>query len=138
MDFPGDSEKTHGLSGSRLARTWLSQGIPPGVRTDLQARLRRMEPEISRLVQLYDVVAAEIAGDASLNGSAVLDESWCAALGIPSEVDIRAAAVRLFASETHTPTWLTRRSGYKSMMRESLDRSDRAPSEMRPGVGSAP
>lgn len=117
MDFHDECTEKKALAGSRLAQQWLTCGIPQSMRADMQARLKRMEPEISRLVQLYDQLAAELAGDASVNGSVVLDESWCDAIGIPSEVDVRAAAVRLFASDHHTPTWLTRRSGYRSLVR---------------------
>lgn len=117
MDFRREKNDTAGSGRDKTSRWSLDRRIPIHLLSDLRVQLGRMEPELSRLVGLYDEIAATAGADPVTGGSSLLEESWCLDLGLPSEVDIRAAAVRLFASERFTPPWLTRRAAYKSLLR---------------------
>jgi hypothetical protein len=121
MDFRRDKNGTAGNGRAKSQRCSHDCRIPLQLLDELRNQLSRMEPELSRLVGLYDEIAATVGGDPTSGGSSLLEESWSANLGLPSEVDIRAAAVRLFASERFTPPWLTRRSSYKSLLRSQRD-----------------
>ena len=121
-------EKTHGK------KRWKSRELPTDLLVGLRKVLMRLEPEFCQLVRLYDEVAAWYAEQAQSPVAAVylLDEAWCEKLGVPSEVDIRAAAVRLFASEGRAPAWLRRRVSHGPLVSarahdDPVDRHSAAP-----------
>jgi hypothetical protein len=93
---------------SRSARQLTKRSIPIHLLDKLRQHLQRLEPALSRLVKLYDELAVLRTPQRPANCCSVVDESLSVDLGIPSEVDIRAAAVRLFAAEHSIPAWLRR------------------------------
>jgi hypothetical protein len=109
--------------------------VPNELLVGLRDELMRVEPELSRLVQLYDELSMHKSGDPSIEGVGLLDESWCEALGVPSEVDVRAAAVRLFVNDGRIPGWLKSRP-YSSTARMSNVPKPSVSVASNPGEGS--
>jgi len=75
--------------------------------TDWKAQFKLIEPAIQQLVQCYDYSAHAVRSRQSDVAPRLLNELWEELAGeFPSELDVRAAAVRLFSFDSRIPNWL--------------------------------
>ncbi len=75
-----------------------------------QEQFRSIEPVIQELVQCYDCSAQVARSNQSDVAPRLLNELWNELDGeFPSELDVRAAAVRLYSFDSRVPNWLESR-----------------------------
>ena len=77
------------------------------VATEWKDQFDSIEPAIQELVQSYDYSAHVVRSRQSDVAPRLLNELWDELVDeFPSELDVRAAAVRLFSFDSRVPTWL--------------------------------
>ena len=74
---------------------------------DWKAKYTAIEPAFQQLVQCYDYSAHLVRAQHSDVAPRLLNELWDEIEDdLPSELDVRAAAVRLFSFDSRVPNWL--------------------------------
>ena len=74
---------------------------------DWKAQFTAIEPAVQQLVQCYDYSAHLVRSQQSDVAPRLLNELWEELEeDLPSELDVRAAAVRLFSFDSRVPIWL--------------------------------
>lgn len=77
------------------------------VATEWKTQFHSIEPVIQQLVQCYDYSAHVVRSQKSDVAPRLLNELWDELVDeLPSELDVRAAAVRLFSFDSRIPRWL--------------------------------